>query len=311
MKKEDIRTKSTVSAPPQPAPQPAPVSVGATGLEQHRVEESRYYLGAPAPEPFREEHFIFPEKYGKDRIVLLIRDPYWTHAYWEINQGTIDRIRRENGDDVINSAKLVLRVKDIQNANPDKPNSFFDIEIAPGARNWYINVMKPNTTYCVEIGYRTQDGRFIMIARSNYVVTPRAGVSEVLDEEWMSIEEMYALSGGLGLGLSSAELRKRMKEKMEQWITSGVPGSMFSPWKKKPEEKGFYLWVDTELIVYGATVPDAKLTIQGVPKKLNPDGSFSARFALPNGTQVIPIIATSSDNKDTITITPVVNKETK
>jgi hypothetical protein len=288
--------------------------VNTVVLEQQRVEESKYYLGAPSPEPFREEHFMFPEKYGYDHIVLLVRDPYWTHAYWEITPQTTERIWRENGEEAMRFAKLVLRVKDIQNTNPDKPNAYFDIDIAPGAKNWYISVMKPNTSYCVEIGYLLSSGRFLMITRSNYVMTPRAGVSEVLDEEWMSLEEydkIYALSGGLNLGLSSAELRKRMKERMEQWITSGVPGSMFSPWKKRHEERKFFLWVEAELIIYGATMPDAKLSIQGVPKKLNPDGTFSARFALPNGVHSIPVSAVSADNVDKQTITPIVSRETK
>jgi len=291
-----------------------PQDISSAVFEQQRVEESKFYLGAPSPEQFREENFVFPEKYGYDHIILLVRDPYWTHAYWEITSETIDRIWRENGEEAMRSAKMVLRVKDIHNATPEKPNSYLDIEVAPGAKNWYISVMKPNTSYCVEIGYLLISGRFLMITRSNYVTTPRAGVSEVLDEEWMSLDyydKIYALSGGLNLGLSSAELRKRMKEKMEQWITSGVPGSMFSPWKKKYEERKFFLWVEAELIVYGATMPDAKLTIQGIPKKLNPDGTFTARFALPNGIQNIPVTAVSADNIEKQTVTPIVTRETK
>jgi hypothetical protein len=330
MKKEDKRPNSQKSTPndtdfkqqknevknlqTQQNPNPQQQDMGTSMLEQQRVEESKFYLGAPSPEQFREENFVFPEKYGYDHIFLLVRDPYWTHTYWEITPETIDRVWKENGEEAMRSAKMVLRVKDIQNTTPEKPNSYFDIEVAPGAKNWYISVMKPNTSYCVEIGYLLMSGRFLMITRSNYVTTPRAGISEVLDEEWMSLEEydkIYALSGGLNLGLSSAELRKRMKEKMEQWITSGVPGSMFSPWKKKQEERKFFLWVDAELIVYGATEPNAKLTIQGVPKKLNPDGTFTARFALPNGIYNIPVTAVSADNVDKQTITPIVTRETK
>lgn len=331
MKKQDTKSKGQKSTPEntnlnkskanevrqheiQQYPKPQQSDTGTAMLEQQRVEESKFYLGAPSPEQFREENFVFPEKYGYDHIILLVRDPYWVHTYWEITPGTVERVYKENGEDAMRSAKMVLRVKDIQNTNPDKPNSYFDIEVAPGAKNWYISVMRPNTTYCVEIGYLLTSGRFLMITRSNYVTTPRAGVSEVIDEEWMSLEDyekIYALSGGLNLGLSSAELRKRMKEKMEQWITSGVPGSMFSPWKKKHEERKFFLWVDAELIVYGATMSDAKLTIQGVPKKLNPDGTFTARFALPNGVHSIPVTAISGDKVETQTITPIVSRETK
>ena len=69
--------------------------------------------------------------------------------------------------------------------------------------------------------------------------------------------------------------------------------------------------VNTELIVYGATEPDAKVTVQGQPITLRPDGTFSLRYALPDGKQVIPVEGTSSDEVETITITPIVSKETK
>jgi hypothetical protein len=36
----------------------------------------------------------------------------------------------------------------------------------------------------------------------------------------------------------------------------------------------FWLIADAELIVYGATEPDATVTIGGKPIKLNPDGTF-------------------------------------
>jgi len=69
--------------------------------------------------------------------------------------------------------------------------------------------------------------------------------------------------------------------------------------------------VNTELIVYGATEPDAKVTVQGKDIRLRPDGTFTLRFALPDGRQVIPVQATSADAAETRTITPVVTKETK
>ena len=59
-----------------------------------------------------------------------------------------------------------------------------------------------------------------------------------------------------------------------------------------------------ENIVYGATEPDATVTCQGRPVQLRPDGTFTLRFALPDGQQVIPCAARSADGIDTITITP-------
>jgi hypothetical protein len=65
------------------------------------------------------------------------------------------------------------------------------------------------------------------------------------------------------------------------------------------------------LIVYGATEPDAKVTVQGKPINLRQDGTFTLRFALPDGKQVIPVKAVSSDLEEERTITPIVTRETK
>jgi hypothetical protein len=83
-----------------------------------------------------------------------------------------------------------------------------------------------------------------------------------------------------------------------------------SSWKGKPGEKpkGFWLKADTELIVYGATEPDARLTVQGKPVALRPDGSFSLRFYLPDGKQEYPIHAVSNDGTMEREITFVVNR---
>ena len=69
--------------------------------------------------------------------------------------------------------------------------------------------------------------------------------------------------------------------------------------------------MNTELILYGRTKPDAKVTIQSKDIKLNPDGTFTMRFILPDGEQVIPVKAISSDKKDVREIIPVIKKKIK
>jgi hypothetical protein len=63
--------------------------------------------------------------------------------------------------------------------------------------------------------------------------------------------------------------------------------------------KGFWFNVNAELIIYGATEPDATVTIGGRRIKLRGDGSFSFRFALPDGKFNLPAIATNADGDDT------------
>jgi uncharacterized protein len=62
--------------------------------------------------------------------------------------------------------------------------------------------------------------------------------------------------------------------------------------------KGFWFNVNAELIIYGATEPDAKVTLGGHEIKLRSDGTFSYRFALPDGKYDLPAVAVSADGTD-------------
>jgi hypothetical protein len=62
--------------------------------------------------------------------------------------------------------------------------------------------------------------------------------------------------------------------------------------------KGFWFRVNAELIIYGSTEPDARVSIGGRPIRLRSDGSFSYRFALPDGAYELPVIAIGRDGHD-------------
>ena len=78
----------------------------------------------------------------------------------------------------------------------------------------------------------------------------------------------------------------------------GALGSVSSPFGGLERKKGFWFNVNAELVIYGATEPDAAVTIGSRTVKLRPDGSFSFRFALPDGEFDLPIAAVSSDQID-------------
>ena len=262
------------------------------------------------------KQFRFPPGYGDNKIVLLARDPWWIFAYWEIlknkEEEVIGRIR-SSGD---SPQKHILRVYDITDVNFNGKNahSYFDIELNSLATNWYINVNLPERTWIVDIGIITNKGDFHTLARSNIIKTPSFGMSDQLDAEWKMPEEaywdMFSLSGGFGVGKGSLEVREMIKKRLEEQITSGGISSGAS-FYKKPAERKFWLVVNCELIVYGATEPDAKVTIQGKEINLRPDGTFSLRFALPDGKQAIACEALSMDGIDCRRITPIITRKTE
>lgn len=62
--------------------------------------------------------------------------------------------------------------------------------------------------------------------------------------------------------------------------------------------RGFWFRVNAEVILHGSTEPDAQVTIAGRPVALRPDGSFSFRFAFPDGDFRLPVEAVSADRMD-------------
>ncbi len=80
----------------------------------------------------------------------------------------------------------------------------------------------------------------------------------------------------------------------------------------------FWLVADAELIVYGATEPDANVTIGGQPIKLNPDGTFRFQMSFQDGNIDYPIVAVAADGEQTRSVhmtfdraTPSRNTNTK
>lgn len=271
--------------------------------------------------PSNEQGYIdrggpLPDGYGDTLIVLLPRDPQWIFAYWEISDKTRNEITQKYGANIFQKAKAAIRVYDVThvNFNGQNANRSFDIFITPESKNWYIYVGMPKRSYCADLGLLVDDGVFITLARSNVVATPAGSVSDIYDEQWMLVKEdfekLMKLSGIDKIGASSAEALKILTQRLESVLAvSSKSGSGVGP--VKPEKRGFWLIADAELIVYGATEPDALLTVQGKPVKLRPDGTFSLRFAFPDGELTIPIKAISADTIDTRQINITAKRKTK
>jgi hypothetical protein len=109
--------------------------------------------------------------------------------------------------------------------------------------------------------------------------------------------------------IGSLEITELLRRQMGEQISSisaaqlGLPSSISissisSPFGGAERRKGFWFNVNAELIIYGATEPDASVTIGGRKIKLRPDGTFSFRFILPDGNYNLPAVAVSADGDD-------------
>jgi len=288
---------------------------GISGEE--KVERSKYDVGVPTKDLSAKVPKDLPTGYGKDRIVVMVRDPYWLHAYWELTRQAVSRAEAALGQEW-HGAKPILRLLDVSTHDTTSTAEAVikDIEIHGGCNNWYIDVQNPPRSYRIDIGYLSRHGQFYVLARSNVVTTPRAGVSDTIDENWADIDtkkadRIYAMSGGFDPSMSSLELKQLFEERLRRPLGSPSVTSFGSGAMLPSKQRKFWFQIDAELIVYGATEPNARVTLQGEPVKLRPDGTFTMRFSLPDSRQIIPAVAASADGIEERTIVLAVERNTK
>ena len=69
-----------------------------------------------------EEQFSIPTSYGEDRIVLMVKDPWWLFAYWEIQPGTERTVRSQLLPHEVSGLQTILRIYDVTDvAFPSQP----------------------------------------------------------------------------------------------------------------------------------------------------------------------------------------------
>ncbi|MEI1377793.1 DUF4912 domain-containing protein [Nostoc sp. UHCC 0926] len=91
---------------------------------------------------------------------------------------------------------------------------------------------------------------------------------------------------------------------------AGMSGVGFSASAVPVRPRQFWLIADAELIVYGATEPDATVTIGGRRIQLNPDGTFRFQMSFQDGLIDYPILAVAADGEQTRSIQMKFNRET-
>lgn len=156
-----------------------------------------------------------PQSYGIDRLILLVKDPYWLYAFWEITASKLEEFTTSYGD-LWNNSNSIMRVYDVTGVdfNGNNAQSFFDIIINDYTDNWHIKVGNANRTYCIDLGRLLPNGNFISILRSNSVTTPRDTLSDNMDEEWMWIEGIYRTVRHQ-TGVSSLMIVNEINDRME------------------------------------------------------------------------------------------------
>jgi len=254
----------------------------------------------------------------KDRIIVLTRDSYWLHAYWELSRTTLSRARAALGQDW-HEARPILRVMDVSSEDTTSAaeRQVRDIPIHGGVNNWYVDVLEPPRSYRIDIGYMSRRGKFYVLARSNVATTPKAGVTDTLDENWSNVQKHFerihnpsANGNGSSHHAAPIDLRDLFEERLRRPMSSATLQNL-STTALPPLGRDFHFQIDAELIVYGSTEPNARVTLQGEPVQLRTDGTFTVRFSMPDSRQIIPAAASSADGIEERTIVLAVERNTK
>lgn len=293
-------------------------------LEQLRkLQEQRDLYKDLAQPPMKlAEPVVFVEKMppkpeDKDRVVLIVRDPFWLQASWDVSRRAIERARASMAEHW-HTAKPILRLLTIGGTGSTNASETVDrdIEVHGGVRNWYIEIKTSPGTFRVLLGYLASNGRFHELSRSNIVTTPAPGSADAVDGNWADIaqdcEHIFALSGGYNPEHESKELQEMFEDRLKRPMGSPqltqFGGGAEAPLKRKKE---FQFDIDAEMILFGVTHLDAYVTLGGEPVKIREDGSFSVRLPLPDRRQVLPAVASSRDGSEQRTIVIAVERNTK
>lgn len=116
-------------------------------------------------------------------------------------------------------------------------------------------------------------------------------------------------NSGKGSHLAGRYSKKMMLGASEETLMQGASESAPGASENSIPGKKFFFELNTELIVYGRTEPDAKVLRDGKFVPLRPDGTFSMRFMLPDGRIPLPFKAIAADGEQTREISTAVNRE--
>ena len=255
---------------------------------------------------------------NQDRLVLLVRGPFWLHVYWELCSRSIERAKAAMGYSW-HTAVPVLRIFRIvaDGMNNPRRDIVRDIRIHSEVNNWYVDVQDPPGTFQVEIGFLSREKNFFSIASSNIVQTPQnqvvSGTTKV-DEHWTSIGEdfdrIYTLSGGKekkGSGLKDV-FEVQLGRSMSLPVISRFGTGNVNYEKTK---RHFSFTVNADIIIHGQTDPSVQVSIRGEPIQVANDGSFAVQYSLAEKRHVYPVEAKGSDGIETQQVILAIDRNTK
>jgi hypothetical protein len=156
---------------------PEPVVFAEVEGDAHKFEVTREVAPpAAAPAPAFENLGELPASYHEDMLFLAARDPRWLFSYWDFDWAPYLPSAFRGG--VRQFFLSVLTADGVEESL---------VEIKPEARNWYVPVTKPNTTFYAEIGFFEPSGAWHAIVKSGLATTPGEAVAGSDEAEFATV----------------------------------------------------------------------------------------------------------------------------
>ena len=316
-------------APPEPALRIPPILLeGDEPAPPATGPGEKYALGPmpPAGSTDREVRGL-PEAYGTEKLWLVARDPHWLYAHWDLTQQQQRRLNAVSADH-----HLVVRIhpgtiadhpSSEIHVHPESRHWFIHVERAAvrymaelgyyrSNRRWVTvaaseptvtppDTISPNRT--LRFATIPAQGRLAQLAAPAEATVP-ADLPPLQAAQERALTEVIKSHLNRKEEASSAEMADLVRGPVEEEISfapaaapsplGGQGESVFSPvGGEQSQPKAFWFNINAELVLYGATEPDASVTIGGRPIQLRPDGTFSCRFSLPDGEHAVTVSAIS------------------
>jgi hypothetical protein len=274
---------------------------------------------------------LLPESYGTGKLSLLARDPHWLYAYWDL------KLQEQREYNALSADRhLVLRVQpgtlsghtstDIH-VHPESRSWFIHVERAAtrySAELGYYSSSGEWTKVAPSTPAATPPDAISRDKTLRFAtIPPEASVHEVVVPTRLpQPTELPPIAAKREAAL--AELLQRYQNQRAAPSSAEIPELLFGPFEAEvppsplappmlpstqvesissplgpgpTPPRRFWLNVNAELILYGGTEPDATVTVSGQPVALHPDGTFTFRFALPDGDYLLSVSAQSRDGE--------------
>jgi hypothetical protein len=260
-----------------------------------------------------------PPRYGDGRMGLLPRDAHWLYCFWDLSPVQQQRWRE--------AGAAALRVVEL-GSSADR--ELRRIPLPAGASSWYVQVDAADRTYRCDLGWPSGNGGFEPWLSSNPSTTPpdsawpaapaaatprqapaadpppapaaapAAASTDALERLALGPQPAAADSAAAqqqrrpaAAADSAGALDQRRPPPAapasQQLQSAGLAAERRAP------DVGYWLRVDADVIIYGATVPGSRVHLGDLPLELDDEGHFRARLAFPDGEHALEVLGSGPE----------------